>query len=74
MGDDARVALKGHIVQNLGDKDYLFKDDSGTITVKIGQKRWEGQEISPSDLVVIHGKIDKDWSEVEIDVKRIIKQ
>ena len=73
MNDDARVALKGHIVQSLGGKDYLFKDDTGTINVEIGKKRWQGQNIGPNDLVEIHGEVDKEWSKVEIEVKRIIK-
>lgn len=74
MKDDAHVALKGYIVQSLGDKDYLFKDDTGTITVEISNKRWEGQNVGPEDLVELHGKLDKDWSEIEVEVKRVIKQ
>lgn len=74
MRDDAHVALKGYIIQNLGDKDYLFKDSTGTITVEISSKRWQGLSIGPEDLVEIHGEVDKDWSEVEIEVKRIIKR
>ena len=74
MRDDARVALKGYIIQSLGDKDYLFKDETGTITVEISPKRWQGLSIGPNDLVELHGKVDKDWSEVEIDVKQVIKR
>lgn len=74
MNDDARVALKGHIIQSLGGKDYVFKDATGTITVEISNKRWPDQNISPDDLVEIHGKVDKHFSKLEIDVKRIIKQ
>lgn len=73
MPDDAHVALKGHIIQSLGGKDYVFKDATGTITVEISGKRWQGQNIGPEDLVEIHGEVDKDWTSVEIDVKRIIK-
>lgn len=74
MSDDALVALKGHIIQSLGSKDYLFKDATDTINVEISEKRWQGQNIGPDDLVEIHGKVDKEWSRVEIEVKRIIKQ
>lgn len=70
---DARVALKGHIIQSLGGKDYLFKDATGTITVEISEKRWQGQKIGPDDLVEIRGEVDKEWSKVTIEVKRIIK-
>lgn len=73
MSDDARVALKGHIIQSLGGKDYLFKDATGTITVEISEKRWQGRKIGPDDLVEIRGEVDKEWSKVTIEVKRIIK-
>ncbi len=73
LPDDARVALKGHIIQSLGGKDYVFKDATGTINVEISKKRWQGQNVGPEDLVEIHGEVDKEWSKVEIDVKRIIK-
>ena len=74
MSDDTHVALKGYIIQSLGNKDYLFKDDTGTINVEISAKRWQGQNIGPNDLVIIHGEVDKEWTRVEIEVKQIIKQ
>lgn len=73
MSDDAHVALKGNIIQSLGGKEYVFKDATGTITVEIGKKRWQGLHIGPDDLVEIHGEVDKEWSHVEIEVKRVIK-
>ncbi|MCW8336379.1 YgiW/YdeI family stress tolerance OB fold protein [Vibrio paucivorans] len=71
--DDTPVTLTGHIVKALGKKDYLFKDDTGEITVEISHKRWQGQEITPSDTVQIVGEVDKDWSERDIDVDTIRK-
>ncbi|RKS84783.1 uncharacterized protein (TIGR00156 family) [Orbus hercynius] len=73
MSDDQRVSLKGYIIQSLGDKDYLFKDDTGTIQLEIDHKRWRGQIITPNDLVEIQGKIDKDWKSIEVDVKHLVK-
>lgn len=73
MNDDSRVMLKGYIIESLGDEEYTFKDDSGTITVEISNRRWNGQTITPTDLVEIRGKVDRDKNAVEIDVKRIIK-
>lgn len=74
LRDDTPVALKGRIVRSLGNEDYLFEDGTGGITVEIDRKRWQGQHIGPDDLVEIHGEVDKEWSTVEIDVDRIIKQ
>lgn len=73
MPDDSRVTLRGHIERSLGGDDYLFRDGSGSITVEIDKKRWAGQTVTPADLIEIQGKVDKDWSEVEIDVKHLIK-
>ena len=74
MCDDTPVALKGYIIKSLGDEKYLFQDESGTITLDIDDKRWAGQTVGAEDMVEIHGKIDKDWADLEIEVKRLIKQ
>jgi uncharacterized protein (TIGR00156 family) len=74
MRDDARVALKGKIIQRLSGEHYLFQDATGTIEVEIEHKRWRGQNIGPDDIVVIYGEVDREWTSVEIEVKQIIKQ
>lgn len=73
MDDDAHVALKGYIVQHLGGDSYLFKDGSGDIKLEISEKRWAGQQVGAEDLVEIYGEIDKDWFDLEIEVKRLVK-
>lgn len=74
MRDDTPVALKGYITKSLGGDRYLFQDESGTITLDIDDRRWAGQTVGAEDMVEIHGKIDKDWTDLEIEVKRLIKQ
>ncbi|MDR2892022.1 MAG: NirD/YgiW/YdeI family stress tolerance protein [Deltaproteobacteria bacterium] len=74
MNDDAKVALKGNIINSLGGKHYEFKDATGTVTVEISDKRWQGQTIGPDDLVEIYGEIDKELAKTEIEVYQIIKQ
>ncbi len=73
MKDDSPVVLKGYIIQNLGNEKYLFKDESGTITVEIDHDEWRGLQVTPSDLVEISGEIDKEWNKIEIDVSQIKK-
>ena len=51
----------------------MFKDDTGTVNVEISEKRWGGQQVGPDELVEIQGEIDKDWTEFEIEVKRLTK-
>ncbi|MDT3249327.1 YgiW/YdeI family stress tolerance OB fold protein [Serratia sp. root2] len=73
MSDDTWVMLQGNIEQRVGDDTYTFRDASGTLTVEIDRKRWNGQTITPKDKVQLEGKVDKDWSSVEVDVKNIKK-
>ena len=73
MADDQKVILQGYIIQHQHGEKYLFKDDTGTITLDIDNDEWNGQTISPQDKVEIHGEIDQDKSGLEIDVDRIRK-
>lgn len=73
MRDDAKVAVRGSIIQHLGKDKYLFKDATGSIRVEIDNDKWGGQTITPDDTVELHGEVDKDWNSVEIDVDRVVK-
>ncbi len=73
MKDDAYVVLQGTIQQNLGDENYLFKDDSGTVVIEIDDDDWNGVTVGPQDVVIIKGQVDKGWTNVEIDVDEISK-
>lgn len=73
MRDDTWVTLRGNIIGRVSDDLYIFKDASGTVNVDIDHKRWNGQTITPQDVVEIQGEVDKDWNSVEIDVKQIRK-
>lgn len=71
MRDDARVRLKGRIIERLDHDNYTFQDDSGKIVVDIDNHKWDGQTVTPENIVEITGEIDKDWDSVEIDVKSV---
>jgi uncharacterized protein (TIGR00156 family) len=73
MSDDSWVTLQGHIEQRVRDDHYTFRDASGTIEVEIDHKYWNGQTITPQDKVEIQGEVDKDWNDIKIDVKRLLK-
>lgn len=73
MRDDSWITLRGNIEQQVGHDRYIFRDSTGTVTVEIDKKYWNGQTITPKDKVEIQGEVDKDWNEFEIDVKRITK-
>ena len=73
MGDDAAVTLRGNIIQQTSHDDYTFKDSTGTISVEIDQKHWDGLNVTPNDVIEIQGEVDKDRKGVEIDVKQVKK-
>ncbi len=74
LSDDAKVRLRGSIVDSLGGDKYTFRDQSGTVIVEIETEKWRGQKISPQDTVEIHGEVDKNLlSAPEIEVDRIDK-
>lgn len=73
LPDDTWVTLRGNIERRIGKDDYIFRDTSGTITVDIDKKRWDGQMVTVKDTVEIQGEVDKGWNAVEIDVKQISK-
>ena len=71
MDDDAFVMLKGNISKSLGDEMYVFTDSTGDIVVEIDDDDWNGQNISPEDVVIITGEVDKGFTSIEIDVDEI---
>ncbi|WP_075183386.1 YgiW/YdeI family stress tolerance OB fold protein [Pantoea sp. 1.19] len=73
MKDDSWVTLEGNIVQRVGDEDYTFRDATGEMRVEIDHKRWNGQNVSPTDKVRLTGELDKDFNAVELDVKEVQK-
>lgn len=73
LRDDSDVILRGRIERHLSGKKYLFKDESGSITIEISRKKWNGLTVGPNDLVEIYGEVDKDWNSIEIDVDFIKK-
>lgn len=71
LSDDTWVVLTGKITKKIGDELYVFEDSTGGINVDIDNKRWRGQTVTPDNTVRIEGKVDKEWTSTEIDVKQI---
>ncbi len=72
--DDSQVELHGNVVKSLGDEKYEFRDQTGSITVEIDHKLWQGHAIAANTPVTIVGEVDVDYKpmkRVEIDVKSI---
>lgn len=73
MKDDSWVTVRGQLEKQVGDEDYLFRDQTGTMKVEIDDKRWNGVTVSPSDRVELTGELDKDFNSIELDVKQVTK-
>ena len=73
LPDDAPLSIKGRIVQHLGKDKYLFRDETGEITVEIDHDLWRGLTVGPEDTVVIHGEMDKEWLSAAVDADSISK-
>ena len=70
------VTVRGNIVRAIGGDNYIFRDTSGEIILKIGPKEWMyfGSTIAPSDTIEISGELHrKNWQQPEIHAKMIRK-
>lgn len=74
LSDDTPVVLEGNIVKHLGSDKYLFKDETGDITVEIDNKDWSGVTVGEKDTIILYGEVDKEWNSLEIDVDKVLKK
>ena len=69
LNDDAKVTLKGKIINSLGDEKYTFQDETGEVVIEIDDEDWNGIKVTSENTVEISGEVDKDVNEpVKIDV------
>ena len=71
MPDDTEVVIQGVIVQNLGDENYLVKDDSGTVTIEIDEDLVQGNTITPEAEVLITATVDQEDNVTSLDAEEI---
>lgn len=59
---EARVGtyamVTGHIINQLGEDYYTFKDDTGEIRVEISPNLWRNQAVNPDTLVRMQVEVD----------------
>ena len=73
-GDGAWVVLRGNISRRVGEKEYIFTDASGNADVRIGQKAWQGVQVSAEDTVLLYGKVRRHWEHSFIDIRRVVRR
>lgn len=70
--DDTKVELTGMIVRRIGHEKYLFKDETGEVTVEIDDDDWGGLTVKPGMKVKLGGEIDReDDGTLEIEIDRV---
>ena len=65
--DDQVVVLEGKIVKQVGKKDFIFKDDSGELTIEVERKAWHGETVTPNDKVKVIAEVEKSWGKTELE-------
>ena len=53
MADDTHVVIEGFIEKGLGNEEYLFKDNTGSIVIEVDDDYWRGLVLIPENKVVI---------------------
>ena len=74
MKENNWVTLEGIIEKQVGDQEYLFRDKTGTIRVKIPKDVWNEQDVSAKNLISISGKLRKTQQGTFIEVGHLLRQ
>lgn len=72
--DNSMVTLKGQIVNQIDDDEFVFSDPTGQIKIEIERQVWNGLNVGADDTVIIYGKLDNEMFEKpELEVLHIEK-
>ncbi len=70
--DDQKVTLEGTIVRKTGDERYLFKDETGEISVEIDDEDFPREPVDATTRIRIEGEVDTHlMKEPDIDAERV---
>ena len=76
LPDDTEVILEGYIASSLGDEEYIFKDETGSIKVEIDDDEMQTVKATPNDRVEIRGEIDTHMmapADIEVESIRLVQ-
>ena len=71
LKEDAKISLQGFITGHLRGEYYLFRDDSGEISIEIESNMLDRKQIGPNTGVRIHGEVEHESGFVYIEVYRL---
>lgn len=72
MADETMVVMQGNISKRMKKDKYLFNDNTGEMIVEIEGYAWNGQEVSPTDVITIVGEVDKDGNMTMVEVDEVM--
>lgn len=70
VGDDT-IMLKGNIIQQTSDDDYIFQDSSGAMAIEIAKEKFADITVTPEDEVLIIAEADVDVFEVTVEAEEL---
>ena len=76
LPDGEYVIMQGNILEKTGEETYNFKDKTGSIVVEIDGDSWAGITVTPNDIVIIEGEVDKSMMQptvIEVEEIRLVK-
>ena len=72
LNDGDYIVMQGTNLEKTGNETYNFKDNTGTIIIEIDNDEWAGITVTPNDIIIIEGEIDKNMmNPTVIDVEEI---
>lgn len=71
LAEETWVEMEGQIIAMSGHEEYLFRDESGVITVEIDNEFRRVQGLSTGDWLHISGKVDREHNRVVVEVKSL---
>ncbi len=71
LRDDSRVIVEGHIVKQLKNELYLFKDATGEVEMEIDDEDFRNMKISADDKVRITAEVDSDWTTTSLEAEYV---
>jgi uncharacterized protein (TIGR00156 family) len=69
LRDDSRVIVEGHIVKQLKNELYLFKDATGEVEMEIDDVDFRNIKITAEDKVRITAEVDSDWTTTSLEAE-----
>lgn len=71
LAEEVWVEMEGQIIAMSGYEEYLFRDESGVITVEIDNEFRRVQGVSTGDWLHISGKVNRERNRMVVEVKSL---